>query len=63
MGIRVTKKSKTAFADLLKDWWVRRRITQAGASADLGVPLCTRQDWEIARSTPHSATVGFPKPG
>jgi DNA-binding transcriptional regulator YiaG len=55
MGIRVTKKTKTAFADLLKDWRARRRITQAEASAELGVPLRTLQNWEIARTAPHSS--------
>lgn len=55
MGIRVTKKTKTAFANLLKDWRVRRGITQAEASADLGVPVRTLQNWEIARTAPHSA--------
>ena len=55
MGIRVTKKTKNAFADLLKVWRAGRGITQAEAAEDLGVPIRTLQNWEIARSAPHSS--------
>jgi DNA-binding transcriptional regulator YiaG len=55
MGIRVTKKTKAAFANLLKDWRARRGITQAEAAEVLGVPVRTLQNWEIARTAPHSS--------
>lgn len=42
------------FARVLKAYRMREGVTQAQASAQLGVPLRTWQNWEIARNLPPS---------
>lgn len=52
MGKRVPKRAKLEFADELKAWRARKRLTQVEAARVLEVPLKTLQNWEIARTMP-----------
>lgn len=54
MGIKVSQKSKEAFASDLKAWRDRAGLSQSQASAKLGVNINTLQNWEIARTKPNS---------
>ena len=60
MQLNSHERSKTACANLLKDWRARHGITQAEAAEVLGVPVRTLQNWEIARAAPQfSAAMPF----
>lgn len=53
MGKRVPVRAKREFADLLRTWRERKRLSQSEAARLLEVPVRTLQNWEIARVMPH----------
>ena len=53
--MRVSRSSdvtRKKFAKLLKDYRVRRKLTQEDAAKHLGISVRTLQNWEIARNVP-----------
>lgn len=57
MGKRVSQRSKNEFGALLKQWRKSLGISQAQASAFLGIESKrTLQNWEIARTAPTGVT-------
>ena len=55
MGKKIKTKTKRAFRALLKRWRDAKGMSQAEAAKQLGVPVRTLQNWEIARTTPQGA--------
>lgn len=56
MGKRITKKSKREFADAVKAYRERARLSQSQAASALGVSINTLQNWEIARNAPRGVS-------
>lgn len=60
MGKPVTKKSKRQFAEDLKAWRTRKKLSQSQAAVFIGskhgFPLSVRtlQNWEIERTKPNA---------
>lgn len=48
---------KKDFAQILKDWRRRRRLSQPDAAAELGVPVASLRNWEQRRSSPFGQTL------
>jgi DNA-binding transcriptional regulator YiaG len=47
-----TGKTREGFQSLVLKWRTKRKLSQAAAAAELGVPYRTFQDWEYGRRAP-----------
>lgn len=48
----MSKQTQQTFADLVRAWRERRKLSRVDASRELGIPLRTLEDWEYGKRTP-----------
>lgn len=57
---KITAKQRQAgFRRLVLKWRARRKLSQAAAARELGVPARTYQDWEYGKRAPRGLALAL----